>query len=424
MNRAWGVLGPGAASTNNGRFSNWPWVGLLWAGAACSVAGMAIFLPVGWDSALYQQAIKDLHDGLDPYVVGTVCFGTHAVSGGPRQFFLYPPITLKVLQLAGLIPAIPARLLYCLIYAVGFGCQLWAGFKLALPSERHILKYALPLVAFFPGFMPNEVILCGNIAFFLYGIVLAAAVRGWERNRWGWFYFAVVAASLIKPPFLVFLAVPLLAGCQQISKSIAVGGLGVVLFAGQKVLWPYQFGEYLQTLHTASTCRSAAGHFESFGLSAAGVLASALHGTGRPVVLPSLLFYLCYGCLFFATLVYFSQQYRIGRIGSQSWLTVLLLGTFLLSPRILQYDALPATVPMFLLALRGWKDASARWIVGVGLVGAVAALAFNQDGLEISLAMWSLLLSGLILLRRDLSLAFTPATPPIKEPGEELLVTP
>jgi hypothetical protein len=223
---------------------------------------------------------------------------------------------------------------------------------------------------------------------------------------------------------LVFLAVPLLAGRQQTIKSAVAAGAGVALFGGQKLMWPYQFGEYLQTLHTASVCRSAAGHFESFGLSAAGVLASALHGMGRPVVLPSLLFYLCYGCLLFATLVYFSQQYRLGRIRTHNWLTVLLLGTFLLSPRILQYDALPATVPMFLLVLRGWKDTSARWIVGAGLVGAVVALATNHDGLEISLAMWSLLLAGLLLLRKDLSLAPKSATTPLGDPNEELLVSP
>jgi hypothetical protein len=381
--------------------SAWPWATLLWMGAACSVVGMAICLPVGWDLAVYRQAMKDLRDGLDPYLAGPARLAGQDVTGSPHYFYLYPPITLKFLQLANLVPSLAGRVLYWLVYAAGFGCQLWAGYQLALPVERRILKFVMPVIVFFPGFMPNEVILCGNLAIPIYGAVLAASVRGWQKNLWGWFYFAVLAGSLFKPPLLVLLAIPLLAGRAQILKSAAVGAFGVILFAAQRFIWTKEFVEYLRIVKLESMLGNSAGHLWSFGFSAAGVLASTLRAMGKPYEGPGMGFFLAYSALLFAALVYLGWRYRRALVQTCTWVTVLLLGTFLLSPRILQYDALAVTVPMVLLTIRGWKDAVGRWIVIAGLGGSVVALLANQDGVEISLAMWSLLVAGMIGLHRE-----------------------
>lgn len=160
------------------RVSNWPWVAFLWAGAACSVVGMAIFLPVGWDLAAIQQAMHDLRGGLDPYAAELARLETSNNVARTYIFYVYPPITLKFLQFVDLIPIVPGRALYWLLYGAGFACQLWAGLQMALPRERNVLKYFLPLVVFFPGFMPNEVILSGNVAIPIYGAALAASIWG------------------------------------------------------------------------------------------------------------------------------------------------------------------------------------------------------------------------------------------------------
>jgi len=396
-----------------------PWSTLLWIGAACSVVGMAICLPLGWDLAVVQQAMKDLREGLDPYVAELARLSALGSGRHAYNVYVYPPLTLRFLRLANLIPSVPGHLLCWLVYAAGFGCQLWAGFQLALPSERRILHYALPLVVFFPGFMPNEVILSGNVAIPIYGAILAASVRGWRSNRWGWFYFAVLAGSLFKPPFLVLLAIPLLVGTAQVLTSTATAGVGLLLFAGQRLIWPKEFLEFLRVMQVESVTRYSAGHVDLFGFSAAGVIASRLQAMGKPYGVPSALFFLAYGCVLFATLLYFGWHYRQGRIGRYTWITVVFLGTFLLNPRILLYDALPATVPMFLLTIRGWKDAVGRWIVIAGLTGVAAAFLANQDGLEISLAMWALLISGLVCLCRESQLATVPVFVPFGEPIPE-----
>ena len=387
------------------RIANWRWTTLLWIGALCSVVGMAALLPVGWDLAVTRQAMKDLRDGLDPYAAELARLAAMGANAHSYNVYPYPPVTLRFLHLLSFFPAIPGSALYWLIYGAGFCAQLWAGFQLALPQERRILRWAIPLFIFFPGFMPNEVILCGNIAIPIYGALLASSVPGWQKNRWGWFYAAVLAGSLFKPPFLVFLALPLLVGQAEILTSFAVAGLGLLLFAGQKFVWPTEFSEYMKVLRTESLVRYSAGHIDCFGLTAAGVLASGLRALGLPFVFPGAVFYLGYGGLLFATLFYFSRQYRWGRVRSHTWLTVLLLGTFLLSPRILQYDALPATLSMFLLVLRGWKDAVARWIVIAGFVGAAAGFAANRDDLEVAFAMWFLLVAGLLGLYGEVQLS-------------------
>jgi hypothetical protein len=200
---------------------------------------------------------------------------------------------------------------------------------------------------------------------------------------------------------LVLLAIPLLAGRVQILKSAAVGAFGVILFAAQRFIWTKEFVEYLRIVKLESMLGNSAGHLWSFGFSAAGVLASALRAMGKPYEGPGMGFFLAYSALLFAALVYLGWRYRRALVQTCTWVTVLLLGTFLLSPRILQYDALAVTVPMVLLTIRGWKDAVGRWIVIVGLGGSIVALIANQDSVEISLAMWSLLVAGMIGLRRE-----------------------
>jgi len=405
------------------KLSTWPWPALLWIGAGCSIVGMAMVLPVAWDLAVIQQAMRDLRGGLDPYVAELARLAAIGPRAHDYNVYPYPPVTLIFLRFANLFPTILGRALFWIIYAAGFGAQLWAGFQLALPAERRILRYALPLVVFFPGFMPNEVILCGNLAIPIYGAVLAAAILGWKKNQWGWFYMAVLAGSLFKPPFLALLAIPMLVGTAQVVRSSAAAGFGVLLFAVQRLIWPTQFSEYLRLLQVESIFRHNAGHFEAFGFSAAGVLASVLQAMGRPFGFSSTLFYLAYSGALFLALIYFAWQYRQERIGRYTFMTVLVVGALLLSPRILQYDTLPVTLPMFLLLIRGWKNDASRWIIVVGLGCAFAAFLANKDALEISLTMWTLLMSGVVSLRREAQFAkvsaYVEALEPVGEPELE-----
>jgi hypothetical protein len=329
------------------KIAEWPWYVLLWIGATGSIAGMALVMPAGWDLRIYQDAMRSLRDGLDPYVVGQARQIAEHARGSIAFTYVYPPITLLILRILNYVPALPGRLLFWTVYGAGFGCQLWAGFQLARPAERKLMQYLLPVAVFFPGLIPNEVILSGNIAVPLYGAAWVGAIRGWKMQRWGLFYAAVLVASLFKAPLLTLLAIPVLMGAAQIVNSAltAAGGLG--LFFVQKLIWPAEFREYLSDVQMQFTLN------HDFGHSMAAMVGHWLYTMGKPFTTASTAFYLAYGAVIFVVLASFAGMYRRKKVDGYGWMALLLTGTVLLNPRIMTYDALPITVPMMLLVVRG-----------------------------------------------------------------------
>ena len=76
--------------------------------------------------------------------------------------------------------------------------------SLVLPTFALPFKvFLLPFAVFFPGLLCDTTIVAENIAYPLYGLILAAAIPGWKRNKWLWFYAAVIAASIVKVPMLL-----------------------------------------------------------------------------------------------------------------------------------------------------------------------------------------------------------------------------
>lgn len=370
------------------KLSNLPWCRLLWIGAVGSIAGMTLGIPPGWDLAVYQQAMKWLRDGLDPYVIGqTLQIAAHA-RGHVAFAYVYPPLTTVILRLLNFIPAQPGRLLYWTVYAAGFGGQLWAASHLARPSERKLLGYLLPVAVFFPGLIPNEVILSGNVAIPLYGVLWVGAIRGWKQERWGWFYAAVLAISLFKLPLLTLLAIPLLMGAAQFMNSLmtAVGGLG--LFFVQRIIWPKEFSEYLNDVQMQFTLN------HDFGHGAVGMVGHVLWAMGKPFTTVSTVFYLIYGTLIFVVLTSLARMYRRKEVEGSTWMTVLLTGTILLNPRIMTYDALAVTVPMMLLSVRGWQNAVGRRCLLAGVAATVCAYLAGQDNAGDAILMLSVFVAG------------------------------
>jgi len=364
---------------------------------------MRLFIPSCWDLAVYQQAMKSLRDGLDPYVVGQARQIAEHARGRIACTYVYPPLTTVILRILNYIPALPGRLLYWTVYAAGFGAQLWAASHLARPWERKLMRYLLPVAVFFPGLIPNEVILSGNVAIPLYGAVWAGAIRGWKLERWGWFYAAVLAASLFKLPLLTLLAIPVLMGAAQFINSVmtAAGGLG--LFFVQRLIWPKEFAEYLSDVQMQFTLN------HDFGRGPAGMLGHALYSMGRPFTAASTFFYLAYGALIFCVLANFCRMYRREEVDGCSWMTVLLTGTILLNPRIMSYDALALTVPMMLLVVRGWQDAVGRWCLFAGVVATTCAYTAGQDNAGDAMLMVSVFVAGVYgLLKEARSAAVAP----------------
>ncbi len=319
----------------------------VWVASFISLGGLILFTTGrGWDVDTYYGAMQALRAGLDPYATA-LARQYAAQAGGQHAFaYVYPPLTLLALRALNLLPLTFAAVLYWILYAAGFAGQLWAGAQCIRGPERKALQYAIPLAIFFPGLMTGDSILSGNVACIFYGMIFSAAVLGWKRGNWRWFYVAVLIAACFKAPLLTLLAIPLLAGERQWLKTAGVGAVGVAVQGLQSWIWPTEFREYLQSVALQFQFNG------DFGLSPAGVLGRLLHKHGLPYSVPSTVAYVMYASVLFAALWLFSEDYRRQQISAESWIPVVMVGAVLLNPRIMPYDLQPLALPMALIAFR------------------------------------------------------------------------
>jgi hypothetical protein len=278
---------------------------------------------------------------------------------------LLPYSPLFMIPAAGVAKVLPLWLVitfFGIAYVLGWLTQLWVGMQCATPEERRILRYVAPVIAFFPGLLISDSIATGNIAYILYGMVLAGAAMGWKRGSWKWFYLAVLAASCVKVQMLTMLAIPLLCGRRQWMRTLATSTIGLSLYALQSLIWPQAFHLYLNTL----TIMAQSKH--EFGCGPAGNLARILQGFGLPYEVPCVLFYACYAIALFLLLLWLSHLYREQRVCFESWAPVMLVGVILLNPRILCYDAAAVSLPLAILVWRALHEdgRSPRRVVLIG----------------------------------------------------------
>jgi len=308
--------------------------------------------PAGYDIAIYHNAIVSLHAGHDPYVDAmaiqdafhrTLAQHPNAI---PPYSYVYAPITLPLLGLMGALPTWLAASIYWLILIAGVFSVLWVTTRAGQFTEKPFLTLVAPLAVFCPGLLAHDTILSGNIAFILYALVLLGAYVGWTRNTWRWCYLAIVVASCFKPPLLTLLAIPFFSARRQWLPAGATAGLGLGIFAAQSRAVPALFLHFMQAVQLQFTYNN------DFGSAPAGVFSNFLVHHGVAYSPASLVFYLLYAVAIVSVLFYLSRQYLAGNLTLQQWMPVLLTGTILLNPRIMEYDAAPIAIPMALIAWR------------------------------------------------------------------------
>jgi hypothetical protein len=323
---------------------------LFWLAAIITVIVMATLGPAGWDFNVYWRAAQDVSQGADPYSLGIAAQRAFHAAPDPHvhapMTYVYPPMTLPLLRLAGLLNHGVAESFFFILLIGGFALQLWAGWQMAGSNERRWLCWLLPAVAFFPGLMNDDVLLSGNVVYLLYGLVLAAAVPGWKRDRWSLYYTAVLFASCFKAPLLSLLAFPIVAGKRQWRAASLAGAAGLLLFALQSLLWPTLFHEYL----TAVQLQFDFNH--DCGMAPSGLLGSALLDAGRSYSFATGALYLVFGAVVFCVLLWTGRSIQKDSVLRDRWLPIAFIGTVLLNPRIKEYDVAALTVPMVLAGSR------------------------------------------------------------------------
>jgi hypothetical protein len=325
----------------------------LWTMALAAVPLRNLFEKPAWDVRIYLQGVDSVRAGHDPYADAIAVQRTYhdhrellpAAMTTPFSY-VYSPITLPVLRFVATHPLWLSGVLYWSLYALGVFAQIWAGFQLADSTEARVFLFCLPAAAFFPGLLASDILWSGNVAFILYGAALFCAVLGWRRNRWTWFYLAVIAASCVKAPLLSLLVIPPLSAPRQWLRATAAAAIGLALFAAQPLLWPSLFKHYLQAVELQFSFN------RDFGSSPAGIVSGILFDHHLPYSPAGYLFYLAYVLPIFALMVWLSREYLRGRFTIQQWAPVLLVGVLLLNPRILEYDEIMVAIPLALVLWR------------------------------------------------------------------------
>ena len=328
---------------------------LFWIAAIVAVVFMATAGPAGWDARVCGKTLQSLRNGIDPYAVGigeqqALWNSAASRQSRARSLYAYSPLTLPLLRMLTFFPSWLLGALFWAAIAAGVVLELRAGFCLADEQERRWLVFLLPVVVFFPGLITDDAILSGNLAYVFYGLILTAAVPGWKRGRWSWFYLAVLAASIFKAPMLTLLAFPVLVGRRQWIPAAGTAAGGLLLIAGQARLWPDLFREYLTTIRIMFDV----GH--DFGYGPSGVYGELLWNLGRPSSQATTIAYFAVAGAVGVVLLVLAHRVRQEDLSCDIWLPVALVGTFLLNPRIMKYDMAAITIPMLLIASRGLRS--------------------------------------------------------------------
>jgi hypothetical protein len=324
----------------------------FWAAVVVALLVWTHFEIPGWDVRVYTAAIRSLQAGHDPYADAmAVQQAYHNRRGdlngeGLPYSYVYSPITLPALRLIGKLPLWFSGRMYWLVYIVAALGQLWFAMQFTTGTERRYFVYLAPAAAFFPGLLQNGTILSGNIAYLVYFVVFGAALVGWRRGAWIWFYLVVLIASCIKPPLLSLVVIPVFSARKQWIPAGLTTAAGVGLFAIQPVLWPSLFKNFLKAVDLQFL------YNKDFGCSPAGLFSDALYRMGLHYTPAWLIFYLCYAVPLFALLLHLSRRYLGGSITLIQWVPVLLAGVILLNPRILEYDVAPLTLFLTLIVWR------------------------------------------------------------------------
>jgi hypothetical protein len=261
-------------------------------------------------------------------------------------------MTLPLLRAVGAVPGWLSGSVYWLLYIASMLAVIWVGMQGATPGERKFFVFLAPVAAFFPGLLVQDILLSGNVVYIFYGLILTAAVLGWRRGDWKWFYLAVLAASCCKAPLLSLLPIPILSARRQWKPACVTGVVGIGLFAMQPLIWPALFHNYLKAVELQFS------YNHDFGFSPAGLLGYALAHAGAAYSPAATIFYVLYALPLFGLLLYLSRQFLEGRFSLEQWMPVMLLGVILLNPRIMIYDVAVLTVPMALIVWRFFSGVS------------------------------------------------------------------
>jgi len=298
----------------------WPWVlAALFITALYFHLRPQAFHLILIDCGVYATAIDTWMAGGDPY---------RFVSGADLPF-VYPPVFLYVgAAIARLLTPHTGWIIYVTLHLLATASIPWILYRFYLPraTTGPLAVYALYFAA--PGFVGMLATETGNIAVMAYALLLLTAVPGLRKNKWVYFYVAVLLCATAKPSFLPFLLLPVLFGSRQLLWAILTGSTAAAGLLSQRWIAPHLYARFTETLAKRTT------EVGDVGVSVFGLVFHVLHNLHLPgqLILPAL----AYGAMALTILV--QLVLLRGRNRTPTWCALVLLGVLFLNPRLEYYD--------------------------------------------------------------------------------------
>ncbi len=296
-----------------------------------------------WDARVYAHGISTWKAGLvDPYSQEAAYDNGQEI---PMRF-VYPPLFLK--SGAAISQLLPGKFSFPLYLA--FDALAMASIPWLLATGYVRSDWLTPLLAAFlftlqPRFLMERALLSGNMATLFYALVLAAGALGLRRKRWLFFYLAVCLASLVKPTFLMFLLLPLLAGEGQLLPSIFSIGAVFAAYAAERLAWPGLSHSFSDAVYAQVVVN------HDFGLGLYGYFARLGHGIAI-LRSPEKALFCHFAVIVPLVLSVFLLRKRRGLPSAANlWVPALLVLTILANPRLQGYDADIAVLPALYICI-------------------------------------------------------------------------
>jgi len=266
-----------------------------------------------------------------------------------------------------------------------------------LPGMGFLEAYLLLAIA--PLYLGEEVLFATNIASICYFLIFVTAIPGLRRNRWIWFYAAIILASSLKIIFLLFLLLPLLLGTAEILPSAITVAATCCIYIGQMIMVPDLYREFRKMISINIIYSTG-----NYGYALYGMVANLLkrfHSMDR--IIPG-----AAQVIFAIAIVAVLLRLRTRvRPRDPRWVALVILAFFLITPRLADYDTVTALLPAYFLLLPTWRSPLTLALLALSFAG-----LFVGHG---AVGLLFLLISGFIVGVKALTADFSGLQAPALE---------
>ncbi len=318
-----------------------------------------------WDAKIYAAAAKALQAGVSPYD-----FTYLHNKFGILNPYVYPPFVAHLFSKIGWLLFSPIG--FSAILLIHILCWLAIPFLLAgSPTNwysRHF-AYVWGLYLTLFGMAGTRLLVVGNIASILLGILIYSTVKAVRSGDYKLFWLVLIAVSYVKFYLLIFLIFPVVLDKKYIGAIVAIS-LVVILLSIDWAFEPDLFHQFIAQMKADAQGGAVAG-WSLFALVSLAVRSG--FGLFDPMAHIIMIAFELVSIAIVLLLAHEISDRRQRPIRFDLFCCWLLLSAFLISPRLFDYDLAVVVVPVTLLAQmlltqKGFGIAVAIFVVGCASV--------------------------------------------------------